>query len=276
MNELIQTNEYYDLIKKIKTRKTLIIIFTIISTLITMIICSPIQMKFFGTYIIDYPGTSPAITVISLLIITIISAILLIVNFLPLGTALHVECNPHKYIIINSAFNKPKQMYEVYAIGFLYIGNFAASLDYANKMVANNKPKVKLNGLFNKARCEFFLGDFNSFKQTVKQFESQLSSIKNTNAKITDFYNKITNTLNLMVALSLNDKEKISFYRNIETWNGSNITNGYVYFLKGLAAYHLEEKDEVIYRFKYVKENCDKTVLSQFADKYLSEISNNN
>ena len=58
-----------------------------------------------------------------------------------------------------------------------------------------------------------------------------------------------------MVALSDEDTEKISAYRNIEAWNNSKANEGFLNYLKGLAAYIMEEKEEAIYRFMWVKEN---------------------
>lgn len=155
----------------------------------------------------------------------------------------------------------------------MYIGNFETALDYANKIVASNKPAMMLTGLFIKARCECFLGDFVSLKVTVKQYESALYNMKKINKKAKYNFEKILKIMNLLIAISNYDKEKIAAYRNVEVWNSSKASQGYINYLKGIAAYITEDKDEAIYRFMSVKENCEKTVLSKMAEQYLLNLS---
>ena len=155
----------------------------------------------------------------------------------------------------------------------ILMGNFEAALNYANKMIASNKPAMMITGLFNKARCEFFLGDFDSLKATVKQYESALNNTKKLNQKAKDAYNKILKTMNLLVAISEENKEAISNFSGIEVWNNSKATQGYINYLKGIAAYMAEDKKEAIYRFMSVKENCEKTVFAEKSQQYLLKMS---
>ena len=130
-----------------------------------------------------------------------------------------------------------------------------------------------ITGLFNKARCEFFLGDFDSLKATVKQYESALNNMKKLYQKAKDAYNIILKTMNLLVAISEENKEAISNFSGIEVWNNSKATQGYINYLKGIAAYMTEDKKEAIYRFMSVKENCEKTVFAEKSQQYLLKMS---
>ena len=74
-----------------------------------------------------------------------------------------------------------------------------------------------------------------------------------------------------MCAISDNDIEKINDLRNnVEIWNTSKATEGFVNYIRGVAAYKVDDKEEAIYRFKLAKENCSKTVLFGLSEKYLS------
>ena len=129
-----------------------------------------------------------------------------------------------------------------------------------------------LAGLFNKARCEFFLSDFESLRHTVNRYINTLSAFQKLNPKLRSVYLKIQKTLELLVALADDNKEKISALKDIEVWNDNKPTLGYIYYLKGIATYSLGEIDEAKYRFMYVKENCEKTILATLAEKHLRSL----
>ena len=138
-------------------------------------------------------------------------------------------------------------------------------------MIQSPNEQMILAGLFNQARCEFFLGNYDSFRQTVAQYESKLSDCQKLKLKTKIAYQKINNILNLMCAISDNDVEKINELRNnVEIWNTSKATEGFVNYIRGVAAYKVDDKEEAIYRFKLVKENCSKTVLFGLSEEYLS------
>ncbi len=269
MNRIIKSNEYNDLIKKIQRKRKVVIVLTIIAVLITITACSPIYIGFLDKTVIDYKGINPVITVLLLLLIFFCELIAYAVVSTPLTTSMDIECNPEKHITLNAVLNKQKNKDYIFAVDFIYMGNFEAALTYANKMIASNKPSMIIIGLFNKARCEFFLGDFDSLKLTVKQYETSLYNMKKINQKAKDVYEKILKTMNLLIAIADKDKEKIGVFRDIEVWNNSKATQGYIHYLKGVAAYIMADNEEAIYRFMSVKENCGKTVFSKMAEQYL-------
>lgn len=273
MNQVIQSNEYDALIKKIQHKRKVVIVLTIIAVLITITACSPIYIGFLNKTIIDYKGINPIFTVLLVLLIFFFEIIAYALVSTPLTTSMDLECNPQKHLTLNVVLNKQKNIDHIYATDFIYMGNFEAALNYANKMIASNKPAMMIIGLFNKARCEFFLGDFDSLKATVKQYESALNNMKKLNQKAKDAYNKILKTMNLLVAISEENKEAISNFSGIEVWNNSKATQGYINYLKGIAAYMAEDKKEAIYRFMSVKENCEKTVFAEKSQQYLLKMS---
>lgn len=268
-----ETQEYSAIIKKIRQKRKVVTTLTIIALFIAIVFCSPAQIVLFDETVLDYKGVSPVITVLIALLILVLELIAHAIVSAPLTTSMDVECDPEKHLTLNMALNKQKNKDYICAIDFFYLGSFRVALDYANKMIAVSKPAMVVAGLFNKSRCEFFLGDFVSLKETQKQYESILSNIEKIRQKEKDSYIKIQKIINLMVALSDEDTEKISAYRNIEAWNNSKANEGFLNYLKGLAAYIMEEKEEAIYRFMWVKENCGKTVLSQLAGDYLLKLS---
>ena len=69
MNQVIQSNEYDALIKKIQHKRKVVIVLTIIAVLITITACSPIYIGFLNKTIIDYKGINPIFTVLLVLLI---------------------------------------------------------------------------------------------------------------------------------------------------------------------------------------------------------------
>ena len=53
-------------------------------------------------------------------------------------------------------------------------------------------------------------------------------------------------------------------------WNRSKATEGYLHYIKGVAAHRVGDEKESIYHFMAVKENCGKTVFSKLADEFLA------
>ena len=80
----------------------------------------------------------------------------------------------------------------------------------------------------------------------------------------------------MLLALAEGDKEKIAAACHVEGWANSKAIQGYIDYLKGVAAYILGEKEEAIYRLMAVKENCSKTIFARFADSYLSSLNDKN
>lgn len=273
MNQVIQSNEYDALIKKIQRKRKFVIVLTIIAMLIALAVCQPIHIETFNKVIVDYKGINPIFATLIILFILFCELVAYELVSTPLTTSMDLECNPQKHLTLNVVLNKQKNIDHIYATDFIYMGNFEAALNYANKMIASDKPAMMITGLFNKARCEFFLGDFNSLKTTVKQYESALNNMKKLNQKAKDAYNKILKTMNLIVAISEENKEAISNFSGIEVWNNSKATQGYINYLKGIAAYMAEDKKEAIYRFMSVKENCEKTVFAEKSQQYLLKMS---
>lgn len=274
MNKPIQSNKYDSLVKKIKTKEKAVLVFTFIVLFGVFILCFPIHISFMDKSIIDHDGIGIGLALAIALFIIICETVALGIVALPLNTSLTAECDPEKYIVLNSKLNKQKNLDNVYSVGYIYLGDFESALEYANKMVRSDKPYTNLTGLFDKARCEFFLHKYDSLKNTVSQHQRYLADIKNKNLKTKAAYDKIQQTMNLLVAISCNDKEKITEYCNIDAWNDNKTTHGYINYLKGLAAYNTDDKKEAIYRFMLVKDNCGKTVFAQYAEDILSELNN--
>ena len=273
MNQHIQTKQYDALIKKIQHKRRWIIALTVIAVWAVLIFTLPSRLEIMGETVIDYQGQHPVLIILMILLCFFVGAVAFAIVSAPLTTSMDIECNPKKHLILNIALNKQKNNDHICAVDFIYMGNFEEALNYANKMIASNKPTMMITGLFNKARCEFFLGDFDSLKATVKQYESALNNLRKVNQKAKDSYNKILKAMNLMVAIAEEDKEGISNFSSIDIWNNSKATQGYINYLRGVAAYITENKKEAIYRFMSVIDNCENTVFSGKAQQYLSKLS---
>ncbi len=262
-------SEYDALIKKIKNRRTVIIILTIVAVLITLVFCTPSTIEVMDKTVYYHEGINPIATMLIVIGIIILAIIAYAIVLAPMVNALDVECDPQKHLVLNSTLNNQKNKDGIYAVDFIYMGNFEAALNFCNKMIANKKNEIKIGGLFNKARCEFFLGDIEALKATAKQYQEILVSVAKPSDKKTQTYVKLQRVINLLIAISLQDKEKIAEFQNVELWNNYNSTKGFVNYLKGISAVILGNKNEAIYRLMLVKENCSKTVLAKLAEQRL-------
>lgn len=77
--------------------------------------------------------------------------------------------------------------------------------------------------------------EFDALKITVAQYENAINNINKMNEKEKDFIEKIRKNMNLLIAIADKDKEKIANFRNIETWNNSKATLGYINYFKGVS-----------------------------------------
>ncbi len=264
-------SKYNELIRKIQRKRKWVIALTIVSVLLVLLFTTPTQLEIMGEKIIDYKGLHPVCIVLLVLVCFFIELIAYAIVSLPLNTSMDQECDPEKHLVLNTHLNKQKNIDHIYSVDYLYLGKYEESIKYSEKMIQNSNEQMVLIGLFNQARCEFFWGNYESFKQTAGQYALRLSNSQKIKPKVKLAYQKINNILNLMSAISENDVEKINALRStIEVWNTSKATEGFVNYIRGIAAHKADDKEEAIYRFKLVKENCSKTVLAGLSEEYLS------
>lgn len=271
MNSTTQVNDYRDLIKKIKRKRASVIVLTIIAMVALMLFASPTKLEFLGETVLDYKGLPLAVTLLLVLLCLFLGTIAYAFASLPLTASMDLECDPQKYLILNSQLNKQKNINHVYAAGYLYMGDYRSALEYAQRMVASPKGAIKLVGLFQKSRCEFLLGNGQALRQTAAEYAGVLSADQKLKGKGLVAYQKIYNEILFMCAIADEDLEKIKELRSYDMiWNQSKAAEGFVNYLKGVAAYLAGEKEEAVYRLKAVKENCSKTVFASLAEKHLA------
>lgn len=263
-------DKYKDLIKKIKKRRTVVTVLSIVAILLTIFLLSPTKLVLGGETIIDYEGNyiAMALIVVLILLITLFAGA---VAIFPMTSSMINECDPEKHLILNTELNKAKNLDGILAMDHFYLGNFSVALDFANKMVSSAKPQYVCTGLFYKGRCEFFLNDFDSLKSTTEQFRSAISKVK-TNQKTMQELTKMQEVLELLVAVSDKDEQKILSLKNLKPWNNSKPTVGFVNYVQGLASMIVNDREEAIYRFKSTNEICAKTVLFELSNENLSQL----
>lgn len=262
--------KYDDLIKKIKRKRKWVIALTIVAVILVLFFATPFHVEVMGEKVVDYKGMHPILTALLVILCLFIEVMVYAIVSLPLHASMDQECDPEKHLILNLNLSKQKNIDQVYVVDYFYLGNYNESIKYANKMIQSSNEQAVLAGLFNKARCEFFLKDYQALKQTSMQFKHKLLSCQKIKSYVRVACQKINYILDFMSAIGENDVEKISELRSfIEVWNSSKPTAGFVNYLKGIAAYNMKDSEEAIYRFKLVKENCSKMVLSKLSEEYL-------
>ena len=216
MNEILHTTEYDEIIKRIERKRNLIVVFTIIAVFLTIFFCSPSEIYYLGEKINAFKGVNPVITVVLVLLILIAEVILYNAVSNPLKRSMDIEADPRKHLVLNFRLNKLKNKDNIFSTDLLYLGVFDLAIIYANKLIESNKLPQKLLGYFNRARCEFLLGDVESLKSTFELYNNILEEnpklIQHPESLCLEFKKHIM----LLIAISENDIEKIKELKDIK------------------------------------------------------------
>ena len=261
--------KYGELIAKIEKKRRWAIALTIVAILLTLFFTTPIEVTILEKEYLLSKGLSPFATIVLILICFFAGVMAYAIVSSPLNTSMDLEANPEKHLVLNIFLNK-QNIENVYSTDYLYLGDYAQSLKYSQMLLGKSKPELVLVGLFNIARCEFLLGNYDSFREAAKQYENKLA-VSKFRPKVKILYEKINAVLTLMCAISQEDTEKIDKLRNtLDFWCNSKASQGFVNYVKALAAYKVNDKEEAIYRFKSVKDFCSQTVFATLSEEYLA------
>ncbi len=269
MSKPVRSSDYAELIETIRRKKRLATVLTVVAVVVAITVLSPTYLEIMGEVVVDYKGIHPVATAFIVLFILFCGLVAYGKAVLPLNSSMEEECDPQKHWILNEALNKQKNLDPIRAVDHFYMGDFEYAAACADKMIADKNVHQKAAGLFNKARCAFFSGNFEALKESASQYESHVAAVKNGRAKTREIYEKFGRSLKLLVALADDDVESIAAYRDLAVWNDSKATRGYVDYLKGLAACKLGDTQDAVYRFMAVKDHCAKTMLARLAEEYL-------
>lgn len=270
MDNNFNNNNYNDLIKKINRRRLIAAVIYFVSIVISMNICIPSFISVGDRIIFENKGANPIITILVFLLLSFVFLIAVGVILSPVLRAMNEESDPQKYIALAAPFYK-NHMDQVYSVAYFYMGNFLGSRFYSEKLSQSKKAKIKLNALFTKASCEFFLNDIETFKNTAMQFKYTLAQEK-LKQKDREHFQSREMFLDLMAAFSENNIEQIKLCQNLPTDLKSKASQGFANYLGGIAAYILGDREKAIYYFVAVKTECPKTFFPPLCDQYLEKL----
>lgn len=267
-------NPYEPLIKKIKRKRRWVLALTIVAAALVFLFTSSSKIEVMGETVFRYEGLHPLLSIVLLFLCLFVGMVVYAAVSLPLQTAMDQECDPEKQLILHMHLNKQKNIDHIYATDYLYLGNYAQAMQHACNMMRSPNEEMVLAGIFIQARCDFFTENYEALKVTAANYERVLVTSQRLKPKARAAYQKIGNILYLMRAVADGDAEGIDRLRvTVESWNASKATEGFVNYVKGVAAFRINDRDEAIYRFKSVKEACAKTVLARLSDWYLSRMN---
>lgn len=248
--------KYEKLVKKIKRKKLLIFVLVVIAVAVNYGLTDSFLMAipgFVGIFFLELFAVAIAIA--------------------PLNSSLNDECDPEKYLALNEGAGNKTQRVIARATGSFYVGDFDRALEGAEEMLGMRRADMRLSGMFNKARALFFLGRAEEARAMAKEYGDTVAGMTKVKEKHLEGYNKLGAMLNLMLAISERDSQRIERFREeVSPWNRSRATEGFVCYMKGLAAFLLSDTHESVYYFRTVKENCPKTFLARYAEQYLAEL----
>ncbi len=267
----IDESKYVEEIKKLKRKRRIILCLHIVALIAIIAFCFPTKFEFMGN-VIEHQGIGIVLTIALMIACSFIVMMAYAIVLAPLNNSMIQECEPEKNLAINKALNKYKSRNAMLSMDYFYLGHYEESIVYANKYVESHNGALALTGLFNKARALFFL-EGEGFYKIADEYEAKLLSCKKLKPKVKNAYEEINNVLYFMRAIAQNDTEKMNeLLKTVKPWNTSKPTEYYVNYIKGLAAYKLNDTEEAIFRFKTVKEGIPSSALSDLADNYLTLI----
>ncbi len=266
----MKNQTYSDLIKKIKRKRKIALIVSIILIIFIMSLVSPSEIVVLDEVIYSSEGLHPVLIGI-IFILCLFGALMLYTGVsMPVYEALNSECDPHKHLALNLALNtKDKNLDATLSADYFYIGNYEDAILHAEKLIERKSKSAKLVGLFNKSRALYFSGKYTELSSIVDEYEALLGE-KNQNSKIYKTNEMILISMRLITALANNNEEDAGILSEaLECWGTSKATEVYVNYLKGIAAQKAGNKDEAIYRLSLAKDIGKNTALAPLADEII-------
>ncbi len=265
--------KYADLIKSIKIKRAIVYAVTITVTLLVIFLTVPFRLELMGEVLTDREGLHPILIALLVVLCVLVGVFAYAFVSVSLVMTLEQECDPEKELILNLKLNKRKEMYMVVVADYFFLGEYDEAMRCAMKMVESRKDSERLMGFYHKAKCEFMTGRRESLKMTVSHYHELLNGSDKLKLKLRPSYEKIGECLRLMVAISENDGENIvTLSKSVTPWKNVKINEGFVNYLKGMSACIIGDRDEAVFRFKSVKEDCGKTVLASLSERNLQHL----
>lgn len=126
----INTIEFNGLIKKIRTKRTVCVVLTVVFIL-GILLSMPIQLEIMGEHIIDTDGSYALIILFAIAAFASLFAYVLF--SVPIHNALLLECDARKHLILLTSLEKEKNVYPMLATAYFYIGDFDTAIYYDKK-----------------------------------------------------------------------------------------------------------------------------------------------
>ena len=277
MNQHQKIPQYVDLIKKIKRRTKIAMIIMAVAIISLFIFGLPSTATYSingATETVTSEGLPTGILILLIALCFLVYFVALTFIMSPLASAMNQECDPEKQLILYLNISKNGPPNYIFLQDHFYLGNYSEAIKYADKMINDRKKNHKIVGLFQKARCAFFLKDIDMLKETTAKYDQELSCLNRQKEKQRLTNEKYQTVLHMLCALSDHDLEKIAALRNqIAPWSASKAAEAFVQYLKGLIAFELGETKEAEFRFCLVADQYPKLILASLSNEYLKKLS---
>ena len=272
---MINELTYEPLIKRIKRRRRWVLALLVVAVLALMLFGTPFSLVLFGETQIAGAGLHPIAVLLLFLLCMVVGTFAYAIASLPIYTAMDVECDPEKQLILNAALSKQTNIQTVmlYANDYFYLGRYPEAIGYAQKMAEHRNERIALTGYLQLARCYYFLGDSASLHQASAEFGRRLSGAVKMKPKPMAVHRSMEEVLCLLCALADHDAEAIGrIGAAVKPWNALKQTECFVHYLKGLCALRIDDRDEAVFRFKTVREIAPKTVFAALSENALASL----
>lgn len=264
---------YQQIIDKIKRRRIIFTVITVILFVAVLFLASDSETVINEVDFSHPAYIGPVASSVLIFLISVIGLVAISLTYKAYTSAITDECDPQKYIEINSRIMKPGfDLNFSIAQGLFYLGNFETAVKSFNQLLGSAKRNDdKLNAIGHIGRCCFMLGDKQGLQNAIKDYREVLAKIK---GKLSyAIYENVLIQLELMGAIAENDKEKmLSISATLDSVVKTNLSIGFINYLKGIVAFEHEYYEESTVRFTDTADKMDKTYFGQNALWYLEEI----
>lgn len=266
---------YLPLLRRIRRRRAVVALLAVVAYLLLLALGLPLYLEWMGEVVISREGMPPVLLALSILLILVIHFFAYAAAMSPVYLALTAECDPEKYLVLQSAFVRTEpQRSASFSDGLFFLGRYreaAVAMDSLSPSLAKRNEALIL---YNRARCAFMLGDLAALSAARAALPPACESHLAKGGKRAAHCRIMLAEAALMQALSDTEAEDAHIRRlaaELPKTDPAQINLGFFCFLHGLAAYRLQDTEDRIYYLRRTCEIMPKTAIAAEAARYLRD-----
>lgn len=263
---------YLPLLRRIRRRRAVVTLLAVVAYLLLLALGLPLHLEWMGEVVISREGMPPVLLALSFLLILVIHFFAYAAAMSPVYLALTAECDPEKFLVLQSAFVRTEpQRSASFSDGLFFLGRYreaAVAMDSLSPSLAKRNEALIL---YNRARCAFMLGDLAALSAARAALSPACESHLAKGGKRAAHCRIMLAEADLMYALASPEAEGLAaLSAALPTEDAARINLGFFSFLHGLAAHRLGRTEDKIYYLRRAAEMMPRTAIAAAASQYLA------